>query len=243
MKIDQTKCSGTGVCRPYCPVQAIVARESSGKPVSEVVQEECVECGVCLRAGVCPTGAIYMPDLQWPRSVRAAFSNPTTSHRDTNIGGRGTEEMKTNDVTGRFREGFAGVLVEMGRPGVSTTFREIEKVSMALAKHGIEFEPQNPVTTLIVDKRTGRINEEVLDEKVLSAIIGFIIENDRLKEALKTLREVSTQIDTVFSLGIISRVREDGSTPAESIARECGFSLLPSAKTNVGLGRPLKEGI
>ncbi len=240
MKIDKNKCTGVGACQPYCPVGAIVTVEWKGKSVSEIIQEECVECGVCQRSGVCPNDAIYKTDLEWPRSIRAAFSNPTTSHRETNVGGRGTEEMKTNDVTGRFREGFAGVLIEMGRSGVGTTFRDLQKVTMAIAKLGVEFEPKNPVTSLITDQKTGKINEEVLNGKALSAIVGFIIENNRLKEALEVLKRVSTQIDTVFSLGLISRVSQDGKIPTVSIAKEAGFSPYPNTKTNVGLGRPLK---
>jgi hypothetical protein len=70
-------------------------------------------------------------------------------------------------------------------------------------------------------------------------MIQFNIDNDRLKEALLALKEVSTEIDTVFSLGITNRVHKDGSIPALSIAQEAGFVPLPNLKTNVGLGRSL----
>jgi Pyruvate/2-oxoacid:ferredoxin oxidoreductase delta subunit len=238
MIIDKGKCIGCEACHPYCTVGAISTVEWEGESVSEINQDECVECGVCLRAEVCPTDAIVMPELEWPRSIRAAFSNPLIPHRITGIGGRGTEEMKTNDVTGRFRLGIAGVAVEMGRPGVGTTFRDLQTVSMALAKVGIEFEPQNPVTAIMADTKTGKINEDILDEKALSAIIEFTVDNDRLKEALTTLKEVSTQINTVFSVGLISRVGADGIIPTAAIAREAGFSPRENTKTNVGLGRP-----
>ena len=79
--------------------------------------------------------------------------------------------MKTNDVTGRFPFGFAGVAVEMGRPGVSTSFRDLQTVAMAIARLGVEFEPANPVTELMADRKAGKIREEVLDERVLSAIL------------------------------------------------------------------------
>jgi len=243
MKIDKEKCTGCEACHPYCPVEAITTSEWEGKPVSDVVQEDCVECGVCLRSGVCPTDAFYMLELEWPRSIRAAFSNPFAIHPVTNMRGRGTEEMKTNDVTGRFRQGFAGVAVEMGRPWPGATFRDLQTVSMALAKFAVEFESQNPVTALMVDKKTGKINEEVLDERVLSAIIEFIIENGRLKETLETLKDIAAHIDTVFSVALISRVGQDGRIPTVSIAKEAGFSARPNTKTNVGLGRPLIEEV
>ena len=243
MKIDKEKCMGCEACLPYCPVRAIEMVEEAGVTVAEVDQEECVECSVCLKSGVCPVEAIYMPELKWPRLIRASFSNPSSTHRSVSEEGRGTEEMKTNDVTGRFWKGVTGVMVEMGRPGIGTTFRELQTVSMALGRMGVEFEIGNPVTALMKDRGTGEISEEVLSQKVLSAIIEFRVGNDRLGEVLKRLKEISTSLNTVFSLSVASRVNEDGNIPALSIARKAGFFTGPNTKTNVGLGRPLKRGI
>jgi hypothetical protein len=210
--------------------------------MSEINQDKCVECSVCLRSGVCPTDALFMPELKWPRSIRAQFSDPMTRH-PSGSKGRGTQEMKTNDVTGRFRRGIAGIGVELGRPGVGTTFRDLQTVSMALAGAGVEFEPNNPVSALMVDKKTGRINEEVLNETVLSAIIECKVELARLKGVLETIKGIAPKIETVFSLDLISRVGADGTIPTVAIARDAGFSPRPNTKTNVGLGRPLKEEV
>jgi len=242
MIIDKEKCIGCGECHPYCPVGAISSVEVEDGTVSEIDQAECVECGACHeRSGVCPVEAIYRPELHWPRSIREPFSNPHIKHPSTTGQGRGTEEMKTNDVTGRYSLGVAGLAIEMGRPGVGTSFHDIQTVSMALAKLGVEFEPNNPLTELMVDKTLGKINPEVLNEKVLSAILEFKIASDRLKEILIAVREVSSRINTVFSLDLISRVKSDGTMPNLAIAEEAGFSPRPNTKTNVGLGRPLFE--
>jgi hypothetical protein len=149
--------------------------------------------------------------------------------------------MKTNDRTGRFRRGEAGVSIEVGRPGMGATFRDIQTVSMHLAKVGITFEPQNPVSALMVDKATGKINEEVLGERVLSAIVEFQVKNDQLEKALTAVQGLSTKIDTVFSVDLISRISPDGSIPTVPIAKKMGFSPSPNTKTNLGLGRPLRE--
>ena len=242
MLIDKEICIGCEDCQPYCPVGAIASVEWEGESVSEIDQTECVECGACHeRSGICPVGAIYMPTLKWPRSIREPFSNPHVKHPSTTGQGRGTEEMKTNDVTGRYPVGIAGIAIEMGRPGIGASFADIQTISMALAKLGVEFEPNNPLTALMIDTKAGTINPEVLNEKVLSAILEFKIENDRLKEMLEAIRALSTQIDTVFSLDLISRVDPDGSLPVLSIAAEAGFFPRPNTKTNVGLGRPLFE--
>jgi len=241
MKIDKEKCTGCELCHPYCPVGAIVTVERNGESVCDIDQAECVECGACnLRARVCPADAIFRPALEWPRTIRETFSNPNAPH-PSGSRGRGTEEMKTNDVTGRYTRGMAGVALEMGRPGMGASFRDIQTVAMALARIGVEFEADNPVSALMADRKSGAFREEVLGEKVLSAILEFKIENERLKEALLTIKDVAARIDTVFSLGLISRVASDGSIPVVPIAREAGFLPRPNMKTNVGLGRPLFE--
>ncbi len=240
MIIDKELCIGCETCCPYCPVGAIGLSEGTDGPKADIDEERCVECSVCLRAGVCPTDAITQPDLEWPRAVRAMFSDPLASHRGSSEQGRGTEEMKTNDVTGRFTRGWTGVMVEMGRPGVGATFRDLEIVSCALGGLGVEFEPSNPVTALMADRNTGRIKREVLGERVLSAIIEFRIEDYRVMEVLQVLESVSGKIETVFSLSIAGRLGADGSFPALSVARRAGIVPAVNTKTNIGLGRPLK---
>jgi len=239
MRIDKEKCTGCELCHPYCPVEAIATVEWEDESVSEIDQGECVECGNCLeRSGICPVEAIYRPTLEWPRSLREHFSNPNAEHPSTTTMGRGTEEMKSNDVTGRYPRGISGVAVEMGRPGVGTSLRDVETVAMALAEMGVEFEEENPVSLLMADPKTGKFKEEVLGEKVLSLILEFKIQNDRLERVLKRIGEVSTRIDTVFSLDLINRVEPDGGIPGMAIAEKAGFSPRPNTKTNVGLGKP-----
>ena len=55
------------------------------------------------------------------------------------------------------------------------------------------------------------------------------------------MKAVSSRIDTVFSLCLTSRVDPDGTIPVAAIARQAGFTPRVNTKTNVGLGRPLKE--
>ena len=195
MIIDKDDCVGCLACQPYCPVGAIQSLGKAGGGIARVDQDRCVECGVCLRADICPTGAIRMPDLEWPRAVRMAFSNPIAPHRGTDEMGRGTEEMKTNDVTGLFGPGVAGLAIEMGRPGVGTSLRDVETMARAVAEVGVAFAPVNPVTRLIPDPKTGALEPEVLGERVLSAIIEFHVPMNRLPEVLAAIRAASTRID------------------------------------------------
>jgi len=201
MRIDPEKCVACGNCLPVCPVGAIHVEPRLGRAV--VNEDECVECFACYRgmskehlnpvmvrairrvAGffrfrfdpepdICPTDAITPQELQWPRIVRRAFSDPQVPHESTGIHGRGTAEVKTNDVTGRVKEGEAGFVVEFGRPGVGARFRDIQRVTAALSACGVEFEKNNPVTSLMTDPSKGLIREDILNERILSAIVDNI---------------------------------------------------------------------
>ena len=233
MKIDEEMCISCKACIAYCPVGAIEASEEN----VFIVQDVCVECGVCLRSGSCRYDAIYRQELVWPRALRAQFSDPVEAHPDTGIPGRGTCEMKTNEVTGRFRKGDVGFAIEMGRPGISTSFGQVEKVAMAIAG-AVEFEPLNPVTYLI-DPSTGSLRDDsVREERVLSAIIECKTTEDRGLDVLHLLEEASKEIDTVFSLCVVNRCSDHG-VPFKGVMEAAGYVPRINGKTNVGLGRPL----
>ncbi len=232
MRITE-ECNGCGICLPYCPMEAIYMVMEKAL----VDLERCVECYSCIRNVDCPTDAIKTTKLLWPRTLAANLSNPLVEHRETRIPGRGTEEMKTNDVTNRFQREEVGFAVDVGRPVAGTTMRDVEKIATALARHKVVFEEKNPVTSLMKDRKTGELLEEVRDVRTLSAIIEFKAAESDMKAVLRTLVDVSQEIDTVFSLSVIGRVEEDGSIPFTRVFEEMGLSWRPNGKTNVGLGR------
>ena len=235
MVIDEELCIACGQCMPYCPVKAITLDETTC-----IDLDECVECGSCLRMANCPVEAITQQELEWPRTVRSILSDPLTIATESGISGRGTEEMKTNDVTGRFRRGDVGIGIDVGRPIVGARFRDVEKVAMAVATLGIEFEKINPTTSLMSDPEKGKFKEDILSEKVLSAILEFSVALDRLPALFEVLKKVAQEIDTVFSLCLITRLEQDGGVPAEEYLHESGIWCAPNGKNNVGLGRPLR---
>ena len=129
--------------------------------------------------------------------------------------------------------------VEVERPGVSARLEDLEKIAVALAKIGVEFEPKNPVTFLFADVKTGRLKPEVRKEKVLSAIIEFVVRPERLRPVLRALRDIAGGIDSVFSLDLISFPEESEKGPALSIVKVMGFPVYPNGKVNLGLGKVL----
>lgn len=232
-------CVGCRQCWPLCPVGAIGLKGGSHK--SEVDQARCVECGTCLRSDVCPVGAFEMPELAYPRSLRSTFSDVMSPHKSTGVLGRGTEEMKTNDVTGRLRAGRVNVSVELGRPGISAGFADIEIVTKALARFGVAFQSENPVTSLMTGA-DGALRPEVLSERVLSALVEFDLPVGRVPALVELLHSIENDVNTVFSVACAEPVLPGDETPdlLEVLDAHQIFHRS-NGKTNVGLGRPFKE--
>jgi NAD-dependent dihydropyrimidine dehydrogenase PreA subunit len=189
MIIDQETCIGCGECEFTCTVQAI----SMNAEKATIDRERCVECGNCLRIAECPTDALQQDELEYPRIWRKYFSDnqqrwPENVRFSTGYG-RGTEECKTNDRTGRFKHGQVGVLVELGRPGVTASFADAEKIIQGLIRAGIEMEQKSPITALLQDKDKGLFPEELRSERVLSCIVEGKVNIDHLGDALEVLME------------------------------------------------------
>jgi ferredoxin len=264
MRINPNKCVACGNCIYVCPVGAIYVDPVINR--ATVNRDECVECYACYNGlsterlnpvfvrtirklfqmarlrfdpepDICPTSAFEPEDLQWPRVVRRAFSDPRATHESTGVQGRGTEEVKTNDVTQRVQRGEVGFTVEFGRPGVGVWFRDIQKMTMALAKANVPFEKKNPMTLLMSDVATGVLKPDILNEKVLSAIVEIKVPVDRTEEIIRLVHEVEKDIDSVVALGVGTRCAENGEeTIVAPILERMGYRI-ERAKTNTGLGR------
>lgn len=241
MIINGETCIGCGDCVFTCTVNAIRLNGD----IAEIDREGCVECGNCLRVAECPTGALQQDDLTWPRAVRKYFSDNQCrwpeEMRYTMGYGRGTEECKTNDRTGKFKQGEVGVMVELGRPNTGTTLRNAEVIIQALMKAGAEMAENSPMTALLGDKAKGLLKEGLADERVLSCIVEAKVKLDRLENALVLLQEVAPRLDTVFSLGLVTRMQEGFTSPIEPVLDKLGLQVRPNAKMNLGMGRPLCE--
>ena len=264
MRIDPNKCVACGNCTYVCPVGAIYIDPDLKR--ATVDQDECVECYACFNGlsqehlnptlvrmvrktfqalrlrfdpepDVCPTAAFAPQELVWPRVVRRAFSDPRVPHESTGIEGRGTEEVKTNDISGRVRVGEVGFTIEFGRPGVGVWMHEIQQMCTALTQAGVSFEKKNPITSLMSDVSRGALREDILGEKVLSAIVEIKVPVERTEEIIRLVWEVEERLDTVVALGVGTRCAPDGEDDVVApILERLGYKLH-RAKTNTGLGR------
>ena len=264
MKINPNKCVACGNCTYVCPMGAIYIDPEIKR--ATINAKECVECYTCFHGlsqehlnptmvrtmrnifkmmrlrfdpepDVCPTAAFEPDELVWPRVIRRAFSDPRVPHESTGIEGRGTEEVKTNDISGRVQVGEVGFTIEFGRPGVGVWMSEIQTMCTALAAAGVSFEKKNPITSLMSDVSKGQLREDVLGEKVLSAIVEIKTKLERTEEIIRIVHEVEKRIDTVVALGVGTRCDADGEDRAVApILERLGYEL-ERAKTNIGIGR------
>lgn len=236
--IDKEKCTGCRICQTYCTVDAI----DFGDRKCKINNELCTECYVCLRMGVCPEDAIYAEELVgFYKQFQHVISDPVENHGVTGVTGRGTEEVKTNDVSGRVKRGWIGLSIDMGRPGLGVYLRDAEKVAMACAKAGFKLAPQeeSPLAALMPDNSTGKLEDGCLDYRLLSVIIEGRCEEGKAKDVLRALKKVEKEIDTVFSVGLISRVDENGHCRALEFLDELGMPQPHRGKVNPGMGKPL----
>src|SRR3989449_2458345 len=264
MKINPAKCVACGNCTYVCPMGAIYIDPVIHR--ATINDDACVECYACFNGlsqehlpptlvriirkilallrirfdpepDVCPTAAFEPNELTWPRVVRRAFSDPRVPHESTGVEGRGTEEVKTNDVTGRVKLGEVGFTVEFGRPGVGVRFGEIQEACWALAQAGVTFEKKNPITSLMKDVSTGTLRKDILGEKVMSAIVEIKVAATRTEEIIRLVWDVEKRIHTVVSIGVGVRCDAEGEDNIVApILEHLGYKL-ERAKTNAGLGR------
>jgi hypothetical protein len=191
---------------------------------------------------VCPEDAISEEDLDgFYEQFQHVLSDPVETHKVTGVTGRGTEEVKTNDVSGRYRKGEVGLSIDMGRPGMGVYLRDAEKVAMATAMAGLELAPpeDTPLAAVMTDLSTGKLRDECLNYRLLSVIIEGKCKESKVQDVLRALQEIETEVDTVFSVGLISRVDEDGRCNALDYLDDLGIPQPHRGKVNVGLGRPL----
>jgi len=233
MYIDKTLCKNCLDCLPVCPMGAIKLED---KEVF-IDYEECVECAVCLRFNICEESAIKQVDeIPYPRVLRAVFSDPVTTHKSTGVAGRGTEEMKTNDVTNLFKKGKIGFSIEVGRPSLGAYLSDLDKVVRKITSMGVEFSEDNPVIPLISDRKTGALKKEILGEKVISAIAEFLLPEDRAIEFIQKMSQfLDNEMDAVATMSVISRADEDGVPGLLDILKNNNIHYYPNGKVNIGM--------
>jgi hypothetical protein len=92
---------------------------------------------------------------------------------------------------------------------------------------------------MIEDPASGDLKAELLDERVLSAIIEIQVKRNRLSAVLKTIKSVIPEVDSVFTLDVFTMLEPGLTVPREVIdtIEAEGFSWRPNAKINMGLGR------
>ena len=270
MKINPDKCVACGNCTYVCPMGAIYIDPVLKR--ATINRDECVECYACYNGlsqehlnptlvrtvrrvfaalrirfepepDVCPTAAFEPDELTWPRIVRRAFSDPSVPHESTGVEGRGTEEVKTNDVTGRVKVGDVGFTIEFGRPGSAFVSAKSRKCAGLWRGQTSASRKETRSTSLMADVGTGTLRADILDEKVMSAIVEIKVPVARTEEIIHVVWEVEKKLDTVVAIGVATRCGEHGEEVVVApILERMGYKLQ-RAKTNIGLGQVVPPAI
>ena len=112
-----------------------------------------------------------------------------------------------------------------------------ENTVCSLLSANVAFEKKNPITSLMSDVSTGTLRPDILNEKVMSAIVEIKVPVERTEEIIRTVWDVEKQLDTVVAIGVATRCGEHGEEIIVApILEKLGYKL-ERAKTNIGLGK------
>jgi len=119
---------------------------------------------------------------------------------------------------------------------VGVRFSDIEEMTKILAKAGVTFEKNNPITHLMINTTTGELRTDILNEKILSAIVEIKTTIHQVAQVLDIVEEVGERIDTVIAIGISTRCEDGEDNILGPLLDDLGY-YYARAKTNLGLGR------
>ena len=91
---------------------------------------------------------------------------------------------------------------------------------------GYQLAEENPVTHFMSDKTTGKLRDDVLDEKATSAIIEGKCALEKLPEAIRALQEAAEKVESVFTVEVITKVTPEGDVPTKSMLEELGLFVF-----------------
>ena len=245
MLIDAERCIGCGACLLHCPLEAAVLPVRHGdRVVFGINQDACCECGNCARNAACPSGALQpSPGVDtFPRQVRRAFSDPSPVHRSTGVPGRGTDECKNNDITGRVGPGQVGLLIELGRPGTGVRLDRVQEVLRACHAAGFSQGGCNPVATLLDHGPRPTLRPGLGEQVVLSCILEFVVPVPALQSLLLAARSAARAQGCTYAASVVA-LADTAADPRIQVAlHSAELALGPAAKINFGLGRPPQAG-
>jgi hypothetical protein len=91
------------------------------------------------------------------------------------------------------------------------------------------------VASLMTDRTLGLIREDILNEKILSAIVEIKAPIERVPAVLQSIKNLAREVDTVISVGVSTRCDSAGNDLLGEVLEREGYPAY-RGKTNLGLG-------
>ena len=88
----------------------------------------------------------------------------------------------------------------------------------------------------MIDTRTGDLRTDIINEKILSAIVEIKTTIKEVERVLEIVEQVGERIDTVTAVGISTRCEDGEDKVLAPLLDKLGY-YYSRAKTNMGLGR------
>jgi spore coat polysaccharide biosynthesis protein SpsF (cytidylyltransferase family) len=88
----------------------------------------------------------------------------------------------------------------------------------------------------MTDRATGLLKPDVLNEKVMSAILELKTGLEHVPAILERVEAVAQKLDTIVSIGVSTRCDAEGGDQVAPILEREGYVFF-RGKTNLGLGR------
>ncbi len=227
------ECVSCGDCIAYCPQSAIHLLEEG----ANIDRDSCVECGVCKDSDVCPTDAIQESndDLAWAKKLFGRLVDPVPG--TATKGRAGGFDVKKNDVLNRIPDDKMVIRLEFMRPYGGITIQTAEDLRSKLAEEGFEAIPTKRHDLFM--SNLSRLPKNIMEQRMLSTSFEYVVEFQKTRQLLDITKVFGAERGIWISTNVactahsLSRVKH--------LLTESGFSPMPRAKVNLGLGRRTEQ--
>jgi hypothetical protein len=213
-----------------------LADQSAAGLIFRVSREACVECGVCLDAAKCPSGALsetFGPEEE----IKKLFGRLVTAQDKKTSGRLGSRDLKTCDAKGGLPPDTVQTRLELGRPVGPPRLGQVGDFIASLG--GFPVRPQSSYLSLLVETANGpALPPELKDLTVLTVCLEADLAPSRAGELVAEAKGAAEDLGLSLSVNLLA---QPGLLPALASSLFGRQTMGPRVKANLGLAWPAHE--